>query len=98
MSNPEYKVCRRSLLGHDWEFVDIPFQRPLSGPRVWRYRLSKRCARCGTICHLTIDVYGEVAQRQYVYPEGYRYAPEEEPPTSEDLRLWAAEKWGTNLE
>jgi hypothetical protein len=75
----DYAVCR--TWGHAWD----PGWEPSSitpGP-VWRNRLSARCTRCTTERIDAIGALGDVMQRHYNYPDGYRYARNERPTRSE---------------
>lgn len=61
-------------LGHAWDEYD---PRDAGGRARWR--LTLRCARCGTTRHDDLDHYGELEGRQYAYPDGYRDARDDKP-------------------
>ena len=52
--------------GHAWFEVDGDY-KPLFGTL-----FALKCERCGAIRNDIFDVHGELASRNYRYPEGYR--------------------------
>lgn len=65
----ELSMMRCRTYGHAWdEFtpIDLP---PKAG-----WQLSLRCIRCTTERHDVIDLVGNLSERRYVYPDGYRDA------------------------
>lgn len=86
----DYDKCR--AYGHAWDTdVEIPFTRRAGGSVVFTYRLSARCTRCTTIRHDALDASGDVASRQYVYPEDYKY-PTGDTPTRAEFRMRILER------
>jgi hypothetical protein len=74
-------MLRCRIYRHAWdEFYPDDLGVPLYG-----WRLSLRCTRCTTERHDVIDHIGQLAQRQYIYPDGYRMA-RDETPTPDELR------------
>lgn len=82
--------CR--TLGHRWDEAHIPYTGP-STSRIFRFRVSLRCDRCGMVRHDAINAWGDVASRYYDPPEGYAWTSDEALPTRADFRrlLWAEE-------
>lgn len=76
----EYERCR--VFGHAWEDFIPSGKRPAG----WGSRFSLRCVRCTTERHDVIDALGDLAERQYVYPDDYKLA-RDETPTRQSLRL-----------
>lgn len=65
----EFMECR--LYGHKWTPFVPMMRRPSFG---WRDSL--RCDRCTAERHDLIDSLGNVGQREYRHPEGYKWAGE----------------------
>ena len=64
----EFVKCR--TWGHSWdEFT--PLTRP---NRVFSWQSHLRCTRCATERHDSFTAIGDLAQREYKYPEGYALA------------------------
>lgn len=62
--------CR--TMGHAWdEFPAALFARK---PTVFSWQEAFRCTRCATEKYESYSLQGQVAQRQYVYPDGYKLA------------------------
>lgn len=78
-----FVVCRS--LGHAWFEIDDTREHTTAW-RVWKFRISLRCERCGTERYDGINVHGEVGQREYRYPEDYKYAVHETP-SRQEFRL-----------
>lgn len=64
----ETKFLQCRAVNHPWEeWTPLNARRPRYG-----WTESYRCTRCGAERHDTINVMGEVVQRQYRYPDGYQ--------------------------
>jgi len=68
----QYTRC--NTYGHSWFDYDNSDWTPLFGTP-----LVLRCERCGTERRDVIGSQGQVIQRNYSYPEGYRYGKGERP-------------------
>jgi hypothetical protein len=60
-------VVRCRTYGHAWD----EFNPTGMDASDYGWRLSLRCVRCTTERHDVIDTIGNLATRQYIYPEGY---------------------------
>lgn len=78
-----YWLCRPGARGHRWDY-DVEIDYPGRKDALWRYHESARCERCGTIRHTFYDVYYQQLRREYIYPEGYSEAWDDQP-TREQL-------------
>lgn len=63
----QFDDCKGPLR-HDWDLVDVGKRsRNMMGTPV-----AYRCMRCGAEKLETYDVHGDLMNRNYTYPEGYR--------------------------
>lgn len=69
----DFVECK--TLGHQWDIVP----GNLSSLNGWDSALSLRCMRCEAERMDYLDYLGEVGERRYVYPEGYRDAKDIKP-------------------
>lgn len=58
------------------------------------YGLAFECARCGARRRDTINVYGGLEARSYVYPDGYQYPRGVRAPAVADLRAGWLQRHG----
>lgn len=80
-THDDFVVCRS--IGHAWDEVPDDRQRTDPFHMVWTYRICLRCVRCTTKRYDGINAQGDVGQREYRYPDGYKYAVNETPSRSE---------------
>jgi hypothetical protein len=72
------QFVRCNTLGHAWfDYDDSSWSPSFGDPLVLR------CERCGTERRDVIGSLGQLIQRHYNYPEGYRYGRGERPSRSE---------------
>lgn len=64
----EYLQCRRSILGHAWEFYADP-EYPNQGSIRWK---SAHCTRCHTKRHYQFAGRARIGHPVYVYPPKYK--------------------------
>lgn len=63
----QFDDCKGPLR-HDWDLVDVGKRSRIIAYIAVRYR----CMRCGTTKLETYDVHGDLMNRTYAYPVGYR--------------------------
>ena len=63
------QFVRCNTIGHAWDDYDNSDWKPM-----WGDPLVLRCERCGSERRDTIGAAGQVIGRQYMHPEGYKYA------------------------
>ena len=71
----EFQMCRG--LGHSWDIYEPGVGERKSAP--WGQRLSLLCVRCGMTRHDTFDLLGDLSDRRYIQPTGYKMEREETP-------------------
>lgn len=76
------QFIRCNTIGHAWFDYDNSDWRPTFGDP-----LVLRCERCGTERRDSIGSSGQLVQRSYDYPEGYKYGRGERPNRSEFRRM-----------
>lgn len=89
LTTPEYdrtQYTRCNTFGHAWFDYDNSDWRPMYGTP-----LVLRCERCGTERRDVIGTSGQIIQRNYEYPAGYKYGRGERP-TRSDFRLMLLEQ------
>lgn len=85
-ANPQYALCR--TFGHDWDILEAADIED-SMLSIWHAVFVLRCVRCTMRRVDGINAFGEVAQRSYSQPEGYKYT-EQDTPTRAEFRLYVA--------
>jgi hypothetical protein len=63
----QFDDCKGPLR-HDWDLVDVGKRNRSLGWTLVAYR----CMRCGTEKLESYDVHGDLMNRSYKYPEGYK--------------------------
>ena len=81
------QFVRCNTFGHAWFDYDNSDWRPSFG-----FALVLRCERCGTERRDAIGNAGQVIQRHYDHPEGYRYEAGTRPTRAEFRRMLLEQK------
>jgi hypothetical protein len=76
------QFIRCNTLGHSWFDYDNSDWNPTFGDP-----LVLRCERCGSERRESIGASGQLLQRQYFHPEGYKYAKGTRPTRAEFRRM-----------
>jgi hypothetical protein len=95
--NAQYALCR--TFGHDWDILEES-EFDDSMLQVWKWVFVLRCVRCTMKRIDGINAYGEVAQRSYHPPVGYRYSKDDPTPSRPEFRVFVAKnvlKGGTQM-